>query len=552
MAYLVFARKYRPQTFARVVKQEHVTRTLQNAIESGRLAHAILFAGPRGTGKTTIARILAKAVNCSRGPATEPCNRCRSCREITAGGAADVFEIDGASNNSVDQVRELRENLQYMPAHSRFKIYIIDEVHMLSTAAFNALLKTLEEPPEHVMFMFATTEPHKIPITILSRCQRHDLRRIPTQAIIDHMAWICRQEKVELDEKSLKDIARSSDGSMRDALSLLDQVVASASDRQTMAEITRMLVMADIRKVYEMAASILANDIAGSLRLLAGVYARGDDLHRFYLELASAFRHMNVLRLGRQARALVDLPEDEIDELEKLAATAGQARLQQIFDTLVRSEAAVKLAAQPRLAFEMILVRLSRTPPALPIETLIDKIDQVRRAVTGGGGDGRPDDGQKSHGKTAAAPRIEEVAGAPGGKDSEDRTTLAETWKTVVATVAGQKPSLGAILEKSVPVALQGQELTVEVKGNGFAVKNVEKNKTLVEKAATRAFGRPVGLRIKADVESAKAKKKQKAALQRSKQEALAHPLVADALEIFNGKIYDVRVKQDKTGGNNP
>ena len=192
MSYLVLARKYRPQTFDQVVQQEHVTRTLANAISTGRVAHAILFSGPRGTGKTTVARILAKAMNCKSGPAPVPCNTCRSCREITGGRSVDVYEIDGASNNSVDQVRELRENVKYMPAHSRYKIYIIDEVHMLSTAAFNALLKTLEEPPPHVLFMFATTEPRKIPITILSRCQRHDFGLIGVDSIARHMEMICK------------------------------------------------------------------------------------------------------------------------------------------------------------------------------------------------------------------------------------------------------------------------------------------------------------------------------------------------------------------------
>ena len=543
MAYLVFARKYRPQTFAQVVKQEHVTQTLQNAIEAGRLAHAILFAGPRGTGKTTIARILAKAVNCLQGPAKEPCNKCRSCQEITTSAAADVFEIDGASNNSVDQVRELRENLKYMPAYSRFKIYIIDEVHMLSTAAFNALLKTLEEPPAHVMFMFATTEPHKIPITILSRCQRHDLRRIETQAIVDHMAWICRQENVDFETRSLVDIARCADGSMRDALSLLDQVVASASDKNTLSEVTRMLAMTDIRKVYEMAGAILQNDVARALGLLAEVHAKGDDLQRFYLELATAFRHMSVLRLGRQARSLVDLPQDEIEELERLASAADQARLQQVFDSLVGSEAMVKLAAQPRLAFEMVLVRLSRTPPILPIETLIEKIDQMGKAMAGAvrvdKEEGRPADSKASQ----TAPQVDDFA---------DRQVLKRAWKRVVSMVGRQKPSLGVLLEKSVPVSLQGQGLIVKVKGNGFAVKSVEKHKGLIESKAGKVLGRVVSLRVEADIESAEQKKKQKAALQRSKQEALGHPLVADALEVFNGKIYDVRVKQNNTGGSNP
>jgi len=229
MSYLVLARKYRPQTFEEVVQQAHVTTTLTNAIAADRVAHAILFAGPRGTGKTTIARILAKAMNCIQGPLPTPCNACQSCTEITAGSSTDVFEIDGASNNSVDQVRELRENIKYMPAQSKFKIYIIDEVHMLSVAAFNALLKTLEEPPEHVLFLFATTEPHKIPITIHSRCQRHDLRRIDAQSLIAHMKMLCHQEDRDMSLESLGVIAREAGGSMRDALSLLDQVISSTS-----------------------------------------------------------------------------------------------------------------------------------------------------------------------------------------------------------------------------------------------------------------------------------------------------------------------------------
>jgi DNA polymerase-3 subunit gamma/tau len=268
MSYLVLARKYRPQAFDQVVEQVHITRTLTNAITSGRVAHAILFSGPRGTGKTTVARILAKAMNCEQGPTPQPCNNCRSCNEITGGHAVDVFEIDGASNNSVDQVRELRENIKYMPAHSPHKIYIIDEVHMLSAAAFNALLKTLEEPPSHVMFMFATTEPHKIPITILSRCQRYDFRRIGLDSISSHMESLCRQEGFEVDGESLGLIARESGGSMRDALSLLDQLMTCSQGQVSHEQVLDILGVIDRKVIFDLAGSILNMDIIAVLDLL--------------------------------------------------------------------------------------------------------------------------------------------------------------------------------------------------------------------------------------------------------------------------------------------
>ena len=264
MSYLVLARKYRPQTFEEVVQQTHVTTTLANAIKAGRVAHAILFAGPRGTGKTTIARIFAKAMNCRQGPRPIPCNTCQACEEITAGSSADVFEIDGASNNGVEQVRELRENIKYMPANSKFKIYIIDEVHMLSLAAFNALLKTLEEPPEHALFVFATTEPYKIPITIHSRCQRHDLRRIDPQALIAHMTMLCHKEGREVSSESLSIIAREAGGSMRDALSLLDQVISSTTGPIEHEQLLDMLGVVDRSLLFDLADGILGDDSARS------------------------------------------------------------------------------------------------------------------------------------------------------------------------------------------------------------------------------------------------------------------------------------------------
>ncbi|MCU0615042.1 MAG: DNA polymerase III subunit gamma/tau, partial [Desulfobacterales bacterium] len=306
MAYLVLARKYRPQTFEDVVKQDHVTLTLKNAIASNRMAHAVLFSGPRGTGKTTVARILAKAMNCDKGPTPVPCNMCKSCHDITSSGAVDVYEIDGASNNGVEQVRELRDNIKYMPAHSRYKIYIIDEVHMLSTAAFNALLKTLEEPPAHVLFIFATTEPHKIPLTILSRCRRHDFRRISIDAITDHLETICKKENFDIEKESLDLMAREAGGCMRDALSLLDQVMTCSQGGVARDQILNVMGVIDRKLIFDMTDGILAANVPDILMVMDEIYDRGQDMKKLYSDLLEHFRNLLVVKLAKNIDKLVD------------------------------------------------------------------------------------------------------------------------------------------------------------------------------------------------------------------------------------------------------
>ncbi len=312
MSYLVLARKYRPQTFDEIVMQDHITRTLTNAIVSNRVAHAILFSGPRGTGKTTVARILAKAMNCKEGPIPAPCNVCRSCIEITTGNAVDVFEIDGASNNSVDQVRELRENVKYMPAHSLYKIYVIDEVHMLSLAAFNALLKTLEEPPSHVMFIFATTELRKIPVTILSRCQHHDFRRIDVESISKHLETICSKENVDIAVESLRLIAHEADGSMRDALSLLDQVMTCSDGAVSHDQVLELLGVLDRKIIFDLSAAIFSKDTSGLLDMVEEIYASGHDMKKLYRDFIEHFRNLLVVKMGDKIDRLVNLSADEV------------------------------------------------------------------------------------------------------------------------------------------------------------------------------------------------------------------------------------------------
>jgi len=331
VSYLVLARKYRPQTFETVVGQAHVTQTLMHSIAADRVAHAILFAGPRGTGKTTVARILAKAMNCEKGPTAQPCNTCRSCREITADSSADVFEIDGASNNSVDQIRQLRDNIVFMPNNSRYKIYIIDEVHMLSLSAFNALLKTLEEPPPHVLFLFATTEIQKIPITILSRCQRHDLRRIDHDSIVNHLVLLCKKEKIDILPESLSLIARQADGSMRDALSLLDQVMSGSEGTVRHEFVLDILGCVDRSAIADLGDALISGDIRRMLAKIDEIYINGQDLHRVYNDLLTYLRDMMVVKVATAPGKLIDLSETEIRALASQAEKVSEAHLAWLF-----------------------------------------------------------------------------------------------------------------------------------------------------------------------------------------------------------------------------
>ncbi len=553
MSYLVLARKYRPQTFDQVVQQEHVTRTLTNAISSGRVAHAILFAGPRGTGKTTVARILAKAMNCEKGPTPLPCNVCRSCREITAGNAADVHEIDGASNNSVDQIRELRENLQYMPSRSPYKIYIIDEVHMLSIAAFNALLKTLEEPPAHVMFLFATTEPHKIPITILSRCQRHDLRRIDLAAITRHLETLCRRQEVAVQPDSLWLIAREAGGSMRDALSLLDQVITSGHSGEGLdpQEVLDILGVIDRKILHDLAAAILSRDLSTILEQLDEIYDRGHDLKKLYGDLLEHFRNLLVTKIGRNPARLIDLPGHELAQMQTQVASVSAAQLEQVFELLLREEAALKYSAQPKLVLEMAFVRMLQAAPVLPIETLIAKIDQLRQGLAEmPAGSLPPQSAMPQAGvePPAAAPVSQPVGPPPAALEAEagcdPNESLAQSWQRLLQKLSGSDPALKAVLGNSDLLRVDEAVVEIELRGSTFSLDRVRRKESiaLIEAVCSDYFGGPrkLVLKIKEQARDDEREKQREAA--RLKQEARHHPLVIDAIEVFDGEVLDVKI----------
>ncbi len=384
MAYQVLARKWRPQNFEEVVGQEPITRTLQNALTAGRVAHAFMFSGPRGVGKTSVARILAKALNCAAGPTPHPDNTCQMCQEITNGSSMDVLEIDGASNNGVEEVRNLREKIKYLPAQGKYRIYIIDEVHMLSTAAFNALLKTLEEPPAHAVFILATTEIHKVPVTILSRCQRYDFRRIPTGLIQAHLAKLAEQEGWNIDPEGLALVARAAEGGLRDAQGFLDQVVTFGGDGVSVPEIARILGVTDRGALLGALTAIIDRHGPDLLNLIEALYNQGQDLGRFYQDLLLYARHLLVAGLHPEARHLAAVADTEWDDLTRLASRTPAVHLHNLLSVLLQGEEELKRAPQPRLALEVLLLRVIHLEPVLPLADWLARLDTLERRLEAG------------------------------------------------------------------------------------------------------------------------------------------------------------------------
>ena len=409
MSYLVLARKWRPTTFADVVGQAHVTRTLRNAIQLDRVAHALLFTGSRGIGKTTCARLLACALNCEDGPKVDPPADDPVCLEIMGGSSVDVFEIDGASNNSVDQIREIRESVKFLPTRGKRKIYIIDEVHMLSTSAFNALLKTLEEPPEHVLFVFATTEPHKIPDTIISRCQRFDFKRIPEGEIVGAIAKIAAAEGLTVEEAALHHIAREAQGGMRDSLSLLDQVIAFCGDNITEAQTREVLGIADRKVLYDLTTAVLVGDGKAALEIVDSLFRFGIDLQKFAAEFLGHLRDLIVVRVCPEAPHLVDLPASELETAGQQVADVAPARLHRLFNAMLGCAESVAESPFPKLVLEMSLLRLCEQGPTLPLAEVLDGLARLEARLD----EELPPDGGGGHPPGPPAPRS--PGPAPGG-----------------------------------------------------------------------------------------------------------------------------------------
>ena len=548
--YQVLARKWRPQQFDDVVGQEHVTTTLKNAIGQNRLAHAYLFVGPRGIGKTSTARIFAKALNCVKGPTATPCDKCDNCLEITEGRSLDVLEIDGASNNGVEQVRELRDTVRYAPARGKFKIYIIDEVHMLTTQAFNALLKTLEEPPAHVKFIFATTEPQKVLPTILSRCQRFDLRRIPANLIVKHLKEIAKKEKVVIDDEALAAIARGAEGGLRDAESTLDQLIAFCGNKIAEADVLSVFGLVAHDRIAALTDAVLDGQTTKSLQVLKELDDAGKDLQRLAADLLDHFRNLLVVTLGAEGVASLQLPETEMELLEAQAKRTDSDAVLRIIDALAAAEGRLRYALSKRVLFEIALVKAVKARDMVGIDGLLKKLNELK-----GGLPSSPAAHEVPVAKTASAStptRVQAVVPA------NSPASLDEAWAYALEHLGKVTPLAKSYLVGTRVVALKGSVLVVQFDPE-FADRkefaNHPRNIEILQAKLKEKLRMDVALKFEVG-EAAAAPTPKAAAASPAKPGVPAKaappakmnvddfkndPLIKKALEVFRGTIVEVR-----------
>lgn len=555
MSYQVLARKYRPQRFDEVMGQEHITRTLKNAIEASRLHHAYLFTGVRGVGKTTVARILAKALNCTKVRGAEPCNECVNCKSITQGTNLDVQEIDGASNTGVDDVREIREKIKFLPSQSRYKIYVIDEVHMLSTSAFNALLKTLEEPPPHVIFIFATTEPTKIPATILSRCQRYDFKRITIPTLTESINRIAKEEGVVIEPDAALAIAFESEGSMRDAQSLFDQAVAFAGANIRYDDLKKMFGFMDRDELKGMLTAVIERDAARALSIVDNIFNMGASLVRLAEEMLFWINRALVYNTTSNPGFLKGIPSEDQEFIKDLAGKADKTVWEQMFRICYRQLEEMGRTRYPKMLAEMLVIELSGVRPVLPVDALVERIDAALASPVFKW-DEQPI--ATAPVKRSAAPATRTAAGTIAKDASDMRTTKTigpETWKKFMLWLKGEKPQLYSIVEHGVCDGFgAGNSITIQfMKGSIYADMLLEnERKANLEEMVGKYFGGKYHIRCSFidahDCQKSREEKKreEKDSVRRLKEEALAHEMVKGAAVILEADVREIKVKGER------
>jgi DNA polymerase III subunit gamma/tau len=553
VTYEVFARKYRPQTFDDIVGQTHVSRTLKNAVEQNRLAHAYLFVGPRGVGKTSTARILAKALNCVKGPTVTPCGVCDNCKEIAAGNSLDVIEIDGASNNSVEDVRQLRDNVRYAPAKGRYKIYLIDEVHMLSSAAFNALLKTLEEPPPHVKFIFATTEPQKVLPTILSRCQRFDLHRIPANLIAQHLQFIAGKEKITLQPAAAHSIARGAEGGLRDAESMLDQLVAFCGEKIAEADVLNVFGFTSQQTVASFTEKILRGATADAVQLLHEQSEAGKDMMKLMSDLIAYLRDLLVFKVKPDA-----LNEDvDLDEQKALAAQAQLIetdRLLELIDQFGEAEGRMKWAPNKKLHFEVALIKAIQTLSQVTLNEVIENLNALRDGKTLGE---NVVPGYKVEKKTARvaeqasqymAPKTTATSATPVRTATPAQTATparkdpAQVWEELSTKIPPQKGFLRNSAGAAHVLGIEGRNFLLGFSPHEKSMMEImgtQANRKFLETLLHEITGKDLSVRLSVQQDLA-ARNPRPQANESGKSPAgdfKDDPLIKEALEMFKGEI---------------
>jgi DNA polymerase-3 subunit gamma/tau len=573
MSYLVLARKWRPQRFEEVVGQQHITKTLQNAISQRRVAHAFLFTGARGVGKTSTARILAKALNCEKGPQISPCDQCTNCQEITHGTSMDVIEIDGASNRGIDEIRELRENVRYTPAKSRYKIYIIDEVHMLTKEAFNALLKTLEEPPPHIIFVFATTEPHKVPATILSRCQRYDFKRIPFREVTGSLKRIVEEEQIQISQRGLLSIARESEGSLRDAQSLLDQVIAYAGKTIRDEDIAEVLGLIDHKILSDTIEALARRDVERCLEVIEHVYHFGYDLQHFCRELLQYLRNLILIKVSQHPEGLMELPGEELELFKEQAAKFQFDQLNYLFGLLLKGEQEIAQSIFPRTMLEMTLIRMATLRPVLPIDEMLKKLEalenkellQEKKGGKPSSASGRgvhSEETETAKGQEETPPKKQEKIDE--GKNFEKKEHVKregevggippgiweETWKGLVDFARAKNPILGSFLALGNLVHLTDEKIEIGFERDSFHYERMleKENRSQLESICqeylqrkTKVIVSPLnhGIGVKGRMASSDDETAPNELDKRLEKRREEDPIIQEALRLFNGKIVE-------------
>ena len=571
MSYLVLARKSRPQTFDQVVGQHSVVKTLQNSLSRNRVAHAILFSGVRGVGKTTLARLMAKAINCQATESTRPCDKCTSCREIVSGSSFDLLEIDGASNRGIQEIRELKEKLRFLPTSSPYKIIIIDEVHMLTTEAFNALLKTLEEPPEHVYFMFATTEIHKIPITILSRCQQYELKRIPASELFDHFQKLTHSEQFEIEPAALSLIVREAGGSVRDGLSLLDQMFSFGEKTITTQDVIEVLGLVDREVLMRLTLGLLDKKYGDVLQALEQIFKYGLDIKRFLVDLMGYFRSLLLCKIDGCSN-LIDMPAEELSEFQKIAENYSSETLHHKLNLLMTITEEVRYSSQPRLTLETGFLNIIEAGNVTNVSFLLGKLDQVIQGLPD-----QPSDPPTEPAAPAQPPVIEDVVSTasepiveppahPTGESSSvskkkqpptEKQTKAHTvaikphakdvrkdWLEFIAYVKKRKVWMAQDLQRADTIKQEKEELHLAYSDPAnCAVLRQSDNRKLLTEFALDFFQKPLKVRfILPEINNSSGDSNGETSPHRKRQELANDPLVIMAAEVFNGQVGDIRV----------